>query len=112
MTRLDPTNSTHAWSKWWFLHGGGIHGAWKQRQYSSIKTYALRLPQLAWMAGHSHAISQTEALLDAARELLRNYEKCNQYPENVTLHERQLGPLRVAVEALDRAKQEAEHAKP
>ena len=49
---------------------------------------------------------------DAARELLRNYEKCNQYPENVTLHERQLGPLRVAVEALDRAKQEAEHAKP
>lgn len=38
----------NGFGRFWFLNGGGIHGAWKQRNYSLIKSYALKLPELAW----------------------------------------------------------------
>ena len=42
-----------------------------------------------------------EKLHSAAADLLRNYEKCSQYPENVTISERLLSPLRDAVVKVD-----------
>lgn len=56
--------------------------------------------EVGYLAGWKAGVEAAGALVKAAQDLLRNYEKCNQYPENVTLHERQLKPLRDAMLAL------------
>ena len=53
------------WSKWWFLNGGTIHGAWKQRAYSRIKELAMLLPKAAW----DHQQAEIDALRKKVQEL-------------------------------------------
>lgn len=40
---------------------------------------------------------EIEELMKEARHILRNYEKCSQYPENISLHERDVRGLRNVV---------------
>lgn len=66
---------------------------------------AVRIELAGKTVGEVSAGMLLEKLYSAAANLLRNYEKCNQYPENITISERLLSPLRDAVLEID--KQEA-----
>ncbi len=47
-TDTKDNASLAAWQAFWFLNGGGIHRAYKHRQWSELKALAMILPKAAW----------------------------------------------------------------
>jgi hypothetical protein len=55
------------WAKWWFLNGGGIHKAWKGRNWSYLRGLAETLPKAAWNT-QQQRIEKLEAKVKVMRD--------------------------------------------
>lgn len=45
--------SEKAFSKFWFISGGSVYGAFKQRRWSVLRDLANQLPKMAWDRAYS-----------------------------------------------------------
>ena len=50
-------------AKFWFIAGGGIHGAWKRRRWADLKRLAETIPVLAW----NQAVEECAELIEQPR---------------------------------------------
>ncbi len=62
------------WANWWFLNGGGIHRAWKYKNYSDIRDLANALPKFAWDEQQKE-IDRLNAELKLARDVIDSYRE-------------------------------------
>ncbi len=58
------------WASWWFLNGGGIHRAYKHRQWTELAALANHLPKAAWdeQGKELDRLRARNAKLDRVRE--------------------------------------------
>ena len=54
------------WAEWWFIHGGGVMGAWKYRKWLNLRELARILPKAAW--------DHQQKRIDSLQERLEQYE--------------------------------------
>ncbi len=67
-----------AWSAWWFVNGGGIHRAWKHKEYSDIRKLAEYLPKAAWDE-QQKVIDRLEADRDSLRARVERLREALDY---------------------------------